>query len=282
MRAELALAALLVPATAAGQSFFHSSSCALERQEGSRARLVKKGAPPVELTLANEPLVHYVSEQCGLAALSGIFAGGRMIFNTVDIYSSTGALLASNRAAMEDMGGAGFDAAGKTFLYAYQAFGRGGADLYSMETGERLWSLSFPGEAMEVKISRDGERVLALVERPRGKELRNYRLSMYTAAGKELWRDDFSSPYSVGFESFEPDLRKFDIRLRSIRLGVPDGIKMRQMRKYRWDGSRLKKEIVDYSADEHKPVKKKKRAEDRQHDAGGDLDLADPAAETGQ
>lgn len=282
MRAEILLVALLLPAPSAAQSFLHSSSCRLEREEGTGYRLVKEGQPPVELKLKNEPFVHYVSDQCGLAVLTGILAGSRAIFNTADIYSSTGAFLASNRVYMEDMGGAGFDSEGKLFMYAYQAHGRGGADLFSMKTGERLWSLRFPGEAAEVKLSDDGERVLALIEKPKEKKLRNYRLSMYSAGGKELWRDEFSSPYSAGFESFDPDLRRFNIRLRFIHLGIEDGIKLKQTRKYRWDGTRLRKKIIDHSADEHKPVGEKKRAEDHQNDPGGDFDLPDRSAEAGE
>lgn len=282
MRAELLLSLLLLPSAAAAQSFFHSSSCSLVRAEGKGYRLVKEGQDPVEVELKNEPMVHYTSDQCGLAVLSGILAGSRLIFNTVDIYSSTGAFIASNRVYMEDSGGAGMDSEGKLFLYAYQAHGRGGADLFSMETGERLWNLRFPGEAAEVKLSDDGERVLALIEKPGKGKTRNYRLSMYSAEGKELWRDDFSSLYSAGFESYDADLRRFEVWLRYIRLGVEDGMKLKQKRKYSWDGTRLVKKITDHSSDEHKPVEKKKRTEDHQHNAGGDLDLPDPAAETGK
>jgi hypothetical protein len=205
-----------------------------------------------------------------------------MTINAVDIYSSTGAFLASTKVKMENMGGAGFNGDGSLFMYAYQVRDIGGVSVFSMETGERLWSKPFPGSALEVKLSDDGRRIAALTETPWENDGRTFRVSMFSIEGKELWRDEFRSPYTAAFDTFEPDLKTFDIRVRHIRLGVPDGIKMKQMRKYRWNGSRLKKEIVDYSADEHKPIKKKKRAEDRQHDAGGDLDLPDPASEAGK
>lgn len=265
MRAKLiiALAALMLPAAAAAQSFLQSSSCKLEQGEGLDARLEKEGQPPIPVRLRERPLLSYVSEQCGLAALNGDFRGGRLFFNMVDIYSPDGTLISSIPVNMQDMGGAGFDSGGTVFMYAYQLHDRGGADLFSMERGERLWSIAFPGEATEVKLSDDGKRVLALIEKPAEKNMRHYRLAMYSAEGRELWRDEFSSPFSAGFGSFSPGLKEFSLQVKSIRLGVKDGIKLKQTRDYKWDGSRLKKTIKDQSADEHKPVKKQKKAEDR-------------------
>lgn len=282
MRADIFLAMLLLPAPAAAQSFMQTSSCHFEPGPGLNALLKVEGEEPVKIKLKRQPMTTYVSEQCGLVALVGGFDGANISINAVDVYSSTGAFLASTKVKMENMGGAGFNREGTLFMYAYQVRDMGGVSVFDMETGERLWSKPFPGRALEVKLSKDGGRIAALTETPWENDGRTFRVSMFSIEGKELWRDEFRSPYTPAFDTFEPDLKKFDIRVRHIRLGVQDGIKMKQMRKYRWDGSRLKKELVDYSADEHKPVKKKKRAEDRQHDAGGDLDLPDPAAEAGE
>lgn len=282
MRAEISLALLLLPAPAAAQSFMQSSSCRLEPGPGLNASLRKEGGEPVRIRLKRQPMASYVSEQCGLVSLVGGFNGTDMSINAVDVYSSTGGFLASTRVKMENMGGAGFNREGTLFMYAYQLRDTGGVSVFSMETGERLWNKPFPGKALEVKFSADGRLIVALTAAPWENDGRLFRVAAFSTEGKELWRDEFRSPYTPAFDTFEPDLRKFDIRVRHIRLGVPDGIKMKQMRKYRWDGSRLKRELIDYSADEHQPVKKKKGAEERQHGAGGDLDLTDAALEAGE